>query len=175
MSDDHVIAAFPDLASDLVKLRAWSPSDVDVLVGACNDDELRARLGVPVPYTPADALHYVASCAEGWRTGSQFTFAVIDRASGVAVGSVRVGPSPAGATAGYWTTALARGKGAASAALRLVTGWALQRGLTPIRLYVAPDNVASQRAAVKARYRLVENAAILDPEGVPGDLVYVTV
>jgi Acetyltransferases, including N-acetylases of ribosomal proteins len=169
-----VIAAFPDLASDVVKLRAWSASDVDALVSACNDGELRERLGVPNPYTPADALAYVGLCADGWVTGAQFTFAVIDRTSGIAIGSVRVGPSPAGATAGYWTAASARGRGFASAALWLVTGWALDQGLTPVRLYVAPDNVASQRVALNAGYRVDENAAILDPEGVAGDFVYVT-
>ena len=166
--------SFPDLANESLALRAWSAGDVDVLVRAGNDPELRARLGVPDPYTPADAHEYVALCAAGWVTGEQCTFAVIERATGEVVGSVRVGPAPGGATAGYWTAPWARGRGVAPGALGLVTEWALGNGFPQVRLYVEPDNVASQRVAAKALYRRDERGVFLDPEGAPGDLVYVS-
>jgi RimJ/RimL family protein N-acetyltransferase len=164
---------FPDLSDEALVLRAWSERDVDALVNACSDPELHRRLGVPVPYTSDDASDYIALCATGWATGSQFAFAVVDRVDNTVAGSVRVGPSPISATAGYWTAPWARGRGVASGALRLVTEWAIGIGLSPVRLYVANDNIASQRVALKASYRRDERGAILDPEGVAGDLVFI--
>lgn len=170
-----MISSFPDLANDALTLRTWSAVDIDVLVRACNDPELRERLGVPVPYSSDDAREYVALCASGWAVGDQFTFAVADRESGLAVGSVRVGPAPSGATAGYWIAPWARARGVASGALRMVTRWAIGNGLSPIRLYIAPDNIASRSVALKAQYRLDETAEILDPEGRPGDCIYIAI
>jgi RimJ/RimL family protein N-acetyltransferase len=163
----------PDLADDSVAVRAWSASDVDVLVRACNDVELRARVGVPAPYTVDDAVTYIELCAAGWAAGEQFTFAVTHKASGAPVGSVGVGPSPGGATAGYWTARWARQRGVASSALRMVTRWALDEGISPVRLYIAPDNIASQRVAAKASYRRDASDTIVDPEGVVGDFVFI--
>ena len=118
-------------------LRRGTVQKADVLVCACNDPVLREQLGVPVPYTQADASAYIVWCARGWATGEQFTFAVTDPVS-------------------------------------LFTRWARTRGLQPIRLYIYPDNRASQRAASKAGYTRTSDDAIVDPEGIDGDLVYIT-
>jgi hypothetical protein len=37
----------------------------------------------------------------------------------------------------------------------------------------ARDNIASQRVAFKGSYRCEESGAVLDPEGVTGDLVFI--
>ena len=166
-------SSLPNLATDTISLRAWTEHDVDTLVNACNNSALRAQLGLPEPYTAQHAHDYVTHCAAGWESGDQFTFAVADLRSGTVRGSVRVGPSPHGATAGYWTAAWARRRGIASGALRLVSAWAIESGLSPIRLYIAPDNIASQAVARSAGYRHDENGTILDPEGMPGDQVFI--
>jgi RimJ/RimL family protein N-acetyltransferase len=169
-----VASTCPVLQDERVTLRAWRESDCDVLVAACNDPVLREQLNVPAPYSTADAAAYVVLCADGWAAGDQFTFAVTDRATSEVLGSVRVGASPGGATAGYWTAGWARGRGVATAALQLVTVWALARGLRPIRLYVSPANRGSQRVAAKAGYRRTDDDTIVDPEGAEGDFVYIT-
>jgi len=166
--------SFPDLVTSAISLRAWTTHDVGVLVDACNDQALRAQLGLPAPYTATDAHDYVAQCSAGWTSGDQFTFAVTDRRAGTVIGSVRVGRTPHGATAGYWTAPWARRRGVASDALRLVSAWAIENGLSPIRLYVDADNVASQRVARRAGYQPDDHNRILDAEGRPGDLVFIT-
>jgi hypothetical protein len=44
---------------------------------------------------------------------------------------------------------------------------------SPVRLYVSSDNISSLRVAVKASHRREESGAMLDPEGVAGDLVFI--
>ena len=169
-----VSLSLPDLATDAISLRAWTMHDIDVLVAAGNDQALRTQLGLPAPYTATDAHDYVAQCSAGWASGDQHTFAVTDRRAGTILGSVRVGRTPHGATAGYWTAPWARRRGVASNALRLVSVWAIEHGLSPIRLYIDPDNIASQGVARRAGYRPDDRNTILDAEGRPGDFVFIT-
>ena len=56
-------------------------------------------------------------------------------------------------TLGYWLAAHGRGRGAATHAVRLLTGWALVTlGLQRIQLTCAPDNVASQAVAERCGF-----------------------
>ena len=145
-----------------------------MLVQACGDEELRRWLpDLPRPYSLADARAYVELVSEGWQSGAQFVFAVIARTTGQPVGSTRVGRSLGGATAGYWTAPWARRMGVASRALRLVSTWALGVGLSPIRLYIAPSNLASQRVALAVGFVIDEHDRIIDDEGEPGDRVFI--
>ena len=93
-------------------------------------------------------------------------------AHGNGLGSVPVGRTPH-ATAGYWTAPWARRRGIASGALRLVSTWAIQNGLSPVRLYIGPDNIASRARRPDAGNRRDETDTILDSEGRPGDLVFI--
>ena len=59
----------------------------------------------------------------------------------------------ASASIGYWLAADARGRGAATHAVRLLAGWAFAvLGLRRITLTCAPDNDASQRVAGRAGF-----------------------
>lgn len=166
-----VVGGYIMLSDEFIKLRRWTLGDLDHLVAACNDPELRLRLGMQQPYSIADAAAYVELADAGWRVGDQFIFAVTNIGDEV-VGSVRLGKGTAGATAGYWTAPWARRRGFASRALTLLSTWGEEKGLRPIRLYIAPDNVGSVEVARAAGFELCAEQAILDEEGKPGDLVF---
>jgi RimJ/RimL family protein N-acetyltransferase len=46
----------------------------------------------------------------------------------------------------------ARGRGIASTALRLLSGWALEEGFGRVELITDPDNIASRRVAEKVGF-----------------------
>lgn len=53
---------------------------------------------------------------------------------------------------GYATAPWARGRGVATAALSLLTQWALAEGMQRLTLLISPENLASQRIAEKCGY-----------------------
>jgi RimJ/RimL family protein N-acetyltransferase len=78
-----------------------------------------------------------------------------DRAIGLVWVALR--PQPHVGGLGYWIVPQARGRGAATAAVRLVVPWALEAlGLRRLEAWVEPGNEASQR---------VLRGAGFEPEG----------
>jgi RimJ/RimL family protein N-acetyltransferase len=146
------------LADGLVTLRLWRADDADALVRRINDAEVARFLDqVPQPYRLRDARDFLALCAEGWRTGSTTNFAVL--ASGVEGPAGGIGVrwdelADGAAEVGYWVAAEARGRGVATAALRLVSRWAFDAapGLHRLQLRAAVANAASSRVAEKAGF-----------------------
>jgi RimJ/RimL family protein N-acetyltransferase len=128
-------------------LRPVERGDADALAIAC-DDEAIARFvpTMPSPYTREDADEWVERCAEVWRTGEAFPFAIVE--SDALVGSIEL----ENGSVGYWVAQEARGRGVATRALRLVCASTDDR---PLRLTTHPENVASQRVADHAGFRRV--------------------
>jgi len=57
------------------------------------------------------------------------------------------------AAVGYWLAAPARGRGVATRTVRLLAGWAFaELGVERLELTCAPDNVASQRVALRCGF-----------------------
>ena len=74
---------------------------------------------------------------------------------------------------GYWLVPSARGRGAAAAAVRLLSRWALRElGLARLALHTHEDNVASQRVAERAGFTREGLLRSFDTRGErPRDLV----
>ena len=53
---------------------------------------------------------------------------------------------------GYVVAPAARGRGVATAALRLLTDWGFDRGLMRLELLISVENVPSKRVAAKCGY-----------------------
>jgi RimJ/RimL family protein N-acetyltransferase len=148
----------PSLTDGLVTIRPWRDDDADALVRRINDAEVALFLDqVPQPYSLAHAREYFALSADGWRTGASSSFAIV----------VREGEDPAGgigirwdelengvAEVGYWVGSEARGRGVATAALRLIARWAFETAssLERLQLRAAAENPASNRVAEKAGF-----------------------
>jgi RimJ/RimL family protein N-acetyltransferase len=91
-----------------------------------------------------------------WSDGDHATFTVLDAATGRLVGNVslhKIDHALASAEMGYRVAPWARGRGVATASVRVVTDWAFARlGLRRVQLFHAVANEASCRVAVKAGY-----------------------
>ena len=149
----------PPLADEVVALRPWRAEDAPAVVAAIDGDPEIARWldQVPQPYGLDDAHAYIAACRRGWDEGTAANFAVVDAADGTLLGSLglRLADLPPGvAEAGYWVAREARGRGAATHALRLASRWLLGKGgVERLQLRADALNVPSQRVAEKAGFR----------------------
>jgi RimJ/RimL family protein N-acetyltransferase len=143
----------PPLADEAVALRLWTDGDVGELVRCCNDPDVRRFIPViPIPYTAEDALAFVARTV----IVGELNLAVTDRATSALLGAVGVGVKPwdAGmAEIGYWLAPEARGRGAATRALVLLSRWTLREWpIGRLHLMADVDNTASQAVAERAGF-----------------------
>jgi [ribosomal protein S5]-alanine N-acetyltransferase len=106
---------------------------------------------VPVPYTRAEGLAFVARQRARAAQGAGYSFAVAD---GRAVGQIGLWPAPDGSAAvGYWVVRSARGRGVAGRALAAVARWGLDElRLDRLTLRVEPWNEPSIRAATRVGF-----------------------
>jgi RimJ/RimL family protein N-acetyltransferase len=146
---------FPDpaLACELMALRPWRQADLASMV-ALFSDPLVQRFSWPRSdeYTRADGAAYLAGQEQARQAGSALHFAFVapDDANVLLGGGslYDVDTQEQRAATGYWLGPDARGRGIATAALRLMAQWAFDDlGLQRIELTCGPDNLASQAVA----------------------------
>jgi RimJ/RimL family protein N-acetyltransferase len=135
------------LEDEVVLVRPLERGDVPAIVAACQDPEIPRWTSVPAPYTESDAIAWLDSSEEE-------SFAVVDRSSGVLLGSVGVRFLGDGiAEVGYWVAREARGRGVATRALVLVAAWVFGNAeVGRVQLRADTENIASQRVAEKAGF-----------------------
>ncbi len=147
----------PPLAGDVVLLRPWRQADVPGLVQAFTDPVLRRFSWRTAPYTRADARAFLAGQHAARRRGQELSFALAEpRDHNVLLGAVwlhAVRPGQGCAAVGYWLTPTARGRGAATQAVRLLARWAFTTlGLARLELTCDPANHASQHVAERCGF-----------------------
>ena len=149
----------PPLSDGVVALRPWGvDGDVSAVARACRDPEIARWLDhVPQPYSDADARAYVEHTRASWKDGTSSCFAITEVGSGEAIGSISVrwhAPEDGVGEVGYWVSREARGRGAATRALRLVSRWALgDVGAQRLELRADELNEPSNRVAERAGFR----------------------
>lgn len=148
----------PPLSDGTVLLRPWTERDVPEIVESCRDEEIARWLDqVPQPYTVSDGREYVAMTRQGWKDGSLSAFAIVEPATDEVLGSIGVhwiDPGQHVGEIGYWVRREARGRGVATRALRLASGWAIGTcRLERLQLRADERNVVSQRVAERAGFR----------------------
>ena len=127
---------------------------VDALAMVLDPDTVR--------WNPVSSVVDVATAREwcerlaDWSDGDHATFSVLDADTRRLVGTVslhKVDHDQRTAEMGYRVAPWARGRGVATASVRVVTDWAFARlGLRRVQLFHAVANEASCRVAVKAGY-----------------------
>jgi RimJ/RimL family protein N-acetyltransferase len=130
--------------------------DAPAIVAACGDEDiLRFIPGMPSPYTEEMARGFLARVQQRWGEGASYTFAIADRESDELLGLIEIRPdSGTRSDVGYWVAPHARGRGAATDALRAIVEWTRrEHGTGTIELVTHLDNEASQRVAEKAGFR----------------------
>jgi RimJ/RimL family protein N-acetyltransferase len=151
--------AFPDpaLAAGGIVLRRLERGDIPWITAACADRELSRYIpAIPYPYAEADAAGFIERAARAWAEGTGATFVISNVPDAAALGTIglHLAAGDAGlAEVGYWLTRQARGRGAATIAVQLVSRWAFEAvGIGRLSLQTAPENLASQRVAERAGF-----------------------
>ena len=146
----------PPLADEVVLLRLPGEADAAAIAAACRDPEIARWIPVPVPYTAADARAFLEGVGDGWATGSDLTFAIVELASGALAGMIglHAAGAPGRAAVGYWLAPGVRGRGLATRAVRLLAAWAFaDPALERLELLTLVGNEASGRVALRAGFR----------------------
>ena len=147
----------PPLASDVVLLRPWREADVPGIVLAFTDPVMQRFSWRTAPYTETDARDYFAEQEEARLRGDELNFALVEpHDQDVVLGCVslyEVRLDQGCAAIGYWLAPEARGRGAATHAVRLLARWAFaELGLARLELTCGPDNEASQHVAERCGF-----------------------
>jgi RimJ/RimL family protein N-acetyltransferase len=160
------------LVGDGVQLRLWRIGDADQVAAICADPEIPRWTLVPVGYTRADAESFIQHSVEYWHknVAGAFCVAGADDADRV-IGAIGVHlRQPDIGHIGYWVAAEARGRGVATAALRLLCRWSFAAGFPRLELQIIPGNDGS--AIVAERVGFKEEGLIrqsIDQRGVRRD------
>jgi RimJ/RimL family protein N-acetyltransferase len=154
-----------------VRLRPFREDDVEDLVAGCSDPLTRRFLPLlPHPYTRVDAMWWINEGSRAAWAGGGAAYAIADAASDRLIGGAgiaHVAADRAQGEIGYWVAPWARGRGAAGTATAALAGWAFARGFGRLELLTRPENVASQRVALRAgfRYEGVRRGGAAGPNG----------
>jgi RimJ/RimL family protein N-acetyltransferase len=147
----------PSLAGGVVLLRPWREADAPGIVLAFSDPVMRRFSWRTAPYTETDASDFFAEEEQARLRGEGLSFALVepddqDVVLGcVALSEVRLDQGCA--AVGYWLAPGARGRGAATDAVRLLARWAFaELGLARLELTCGPDNEASQHVAERCGF-----------------------
>jgi ribosomal-protein-alanine N-acetyltransferase len=144
------------LSDGVIALRPWNETDLHCLREAGSDPEIPRGTTVPAVFTAEDGIAFIrrqwSRAADGVGVSQAIVEATSDRAIGLVIVSLR--PQPRAGGIGYWVIPSARGRGAATRAIRLVTPWSFDAlGLQRLEAWVELDNHASQRVLLKAGFQ----------------------
>ncbi len=142
----------PRLAGDVVLLRPWRERDVPAIVLAYSDPVMQRFSWRAGPYTETDARDFLGEQEEARLRGDELNFALVEpQDQNVVLGAVslsEVRRDQGCAAVGYWLSPGARGRGAATQAVRLLARWAFaELRMARLELTCGPDNAASQQVA----------------------------
>lgn len=145
-------------AGDRFLLRPWrlSAEDLALVREAADDDYIPRLTTVPAPYSDEAGREFITRQQRRMASSEAWPLVIVRAADERPIGvmSVRGHERDQGrASVGYWVVGSARGQGAATAALRTATDWALtELGISRVELYAEPWNTGSLRTAEAAGY-----------------------
>lgn len=147
----------PRLSHGEVVLRAFEDRDVALVQSVADDPLIPLITTVPTSDSREDALAFIARQHDRLTTGAGYSFAIADRGTDRAVGSIGLWlreVDEGRASTGYWVASEFRRRGYVAAALQALTSWALSLdGVERVQLYVEPWNEGSWRAAERCAYQ----------------------
>lgn len=149
------LPAPPTLRAGPFVLRPFHDADLAVVAEAATDPQIPLITTVPSPYSERAGREILARQADRLRTDLGYSLAIADADERV-IGQIGLwlhSLHKGRASVGYWVVRSARGRGAATHALRAVSIWALSALAVPrLELYIEPWNIASTRTAERAGY-----------------------
>jgi len=140
-----------------VAVRDYSERDIpEILIAYQDDPRLHLRIGRERPPSGAELGRWAEREPDQRAAGASAAFTILEPGSDVCRGQLTVlgvDWEQARAELGIWLAPQARGKGMASGALRLLSGWVLRTcRLARVQVLTEPDNEAMIRAARAAGF-----------------------
>ncbi len=153
----HAIASpDPPLSDGTITLRSWRTEDAPAFIAKARDAGILRWTPLHENYGEEDFKEWLADEPRRRTEGIAIAFAVEDERSQLVgnVGLSRLIWRDKRGEVFYWTAADARGKGIATRALGLLSRWAFEElGIERLELLTVPENVASQRVAMRVGYK----------------------
>ena len=139
-----------------ITLRPWTEADVPAVTKAYEDPEMQRWMEIPATFEEEYARKYLEGREESRRLGQTLELAIADARKLTMLGSVGLVAFDTvnrRGEIGYWVAPQGRGRGVATAAVRLLSAAAFEQlDLIRLDLITAVGNVASQRVAEKAGF-----------------------
>jgi RimJ/RimL family protein N-acetyltransferase len=139
-----------------VRLELLTDAYVEDLERLAGDPEVQRNTYVPEPPPPGFGCAWLEAYEKARRAGTREAFAILDEESGAFLGlaaAVHLDKDAGEAELGYILAPEARGRGAATEALLLLTDWAFARGLVRLELRIDADNERSVQVAERCGYQ----------------------
>jgi RimJ/RimL family protein N-acetyltransferase len=147
---------YPDLTDGTIALRPWTPDDAEQVHRMVQDPAIPRFMSIPPNHTLSGVQMWLGSRDEELQADQGVSLAIVSAGDGELLGSIGIELSCADAQIGeigYWIGAGARGRGVASAAVRLIADWAYDTlGLARLEITTHKDNDASIRVALKCGF-----------------------
>ncbi len=147
--DGTVLGRRTTISDGVVALRRWSPEDAEWYAAVVTGDPLIQQFTAESPTVSADEVRSAIRELPAEPTG----FLITDDATGQRLGNIALTHEHGIGDVSYWLAGHARGRGVATAALRLFTDWAHGAlDLSEVRLWAHRDNAGSRAVAERAGY-----------------------
>ena len=145
----------PPLADHRIRLEPLTQMHAAALAGFVEDPDVARFTMVPSDGDAAFVAAWIERYEHAWEDASKAGFAVLigDEVVGFAA-LVQVDLERGEAEIGYLIGPAARGRGAATSAVELLTRWSFDElGLERLELRIDPANIGSERVAERTGYR----------------------
>jgi RimJ/RimL family protein N-acetyltransferase len=148
----------PPLTDGRIRLEPLTRHDVADALAMCDDDDTKRFTYLPSDADEAWVDRWLRNYEQGWEAGDRAGFSIRDAGTGEYLGFaalVRLDLAAKQGEIGYVVSPHARGRGAAAAAVALLTAWGFDElALQRLELRIDTANPASERVAERADYRL---------------------
>ncbi|HEV2377952.1 MAG TPA: GNAT family protein [Streptosporangiaceae bacterium] len=139
------------LNDGVVRLRGWADDDSAWYAESVRDPLIQ-RFTSELPSLEAEQV--LAGIARLRTAADSEGFVICDAVTGDRLGNIALRHDGRTGEVHYWVAATARGRGVAARALALFSSWSFHTvGLAELWLCAHPENVASQRTALRAGYQ----------------------
>ncbi len=147
----------PPLADGDLLLRRWEAGDAPRIPEIAADPEIPRWTYLPREMSVQHARRWIGRGHQAAAAGTGIPLAIVDACSGALLGNVGLGQVDARMATGevfWWLGADARGRGVATAAVRLLCAWAFDvLDLARLAARVEPANRSSIRVAERAGFQ----------------------
>lgn len=153
------------LTTGRLRLRPFTPDDVDAVYAACQDPDIQRWTQVPAPYQRSDAEFFVNRLSpDGWRQDMEYPFAVEPVEGGPLIAAAGLHLRGEGIReVGFWQVREHRGHGYMTEAVGALAHWAFTAlGVHRLLWRAEVGNTASLAVAERAGFTLegVERAGL---------------